>query len=201
MKIIIIGVGSFAGEILALFPGFGLKKDECLGFLDDNKTGGNVLGSIKDHKVQPDVSYICSIADPDIKDAISQKFLSEGASFINLIHNTCIIAETASLGIGNILFPNVYVANSAKIENFCTINFNASIGHEVYLGSSSTVCSHCDITGRVSVGERVFMGSHATVAPGCKIGNGAKIGIGSAVIRSVKPGSIVMGVPARLIKE
>ena len=43
----------------------------------------------------------------------------------------------------------------------------------------------------------VFIGSGARVIPGKRVGDGANVGAGSVVIRSVDPGDRVFGNPAR----
>ena len=54
---------------------------------------------------------------------------------------------------------------------------------------------------RVVVGNDVWIGRNAIVLPGVTIGDGAVIGAGSVVSRSVEPYSIVAGVPAREIRK
>jgi phosphonate metabolism protein (transferase hexapeptide repeat family) len=52
----------------------------------------------------------------------------------------------------------------------------------------------------VHVGHDVWIGHNATVMAGVKIGNGAVIGAGAVVTKEVAPYSIVVGVPAKLIR-
>lgn len=53
----------------------------------------------------------------------------------------------------------------------------------------------------VTIGNDVWIGDAAILLPGIKIGNGAIIGAGSIVTRSIDPYSIVAGVPAEIIKK
>ena len=45
------------------------------------------------------------------------------------------------------------------------------------------------------------IGANATVLPGVRIGAGSLVGAGSVVTRDVPPGVIVVGVPAKVIRE
>jgi acetyltransferase-like isoleucine patch superfamily enzyme len=58
-------------------------------------------------------------------------------------------------------------------------------------------CRHLE----VFIGDGVWIGAHAVIMPGIKIGNGAVIGAGSIVTKDVESYSVVVGVPARKIKN
>ena len=51
----------------------------------------------------------------------------------------------------------------------------------------------------VKIGSDVWIGTKVCVLRGVTIGDGAVIGAGSVVRKDVEPGSIVVGVPARLV--
>lgn len=53
----------------------------------------------------------------------------------------------------------------------------------------------------VSIGDNVWVGGAAVICPGVEIGNDAVIGAGSVVTRSVPPGAVVAGNPARVLRE
>jgi acetyltransferase-like isoleucine patch superfamily enzyme len=51
----------------------------------------------------------------------------------------------------------------------------------------------------ISIEDDVWIGAGATILDGCNVGKGSIIGAGAVVTKSVKPYSIVAGVPAKLI--
>jgi acetyltransferase-like isoleucine patch superfamily enzyme len=53
----------------------------------------------------------------------------------------------------------------------------------------------------VKIGKNVWIGSDCTILPGVEIGDGAIIGAGSVVTKSVPKNTIAVGNPARVIKE
>ena len=53
----------------------------------------------------------------------------------------------------------------------------------------------------VKIGKNVWIGSDCTILPGVEIGDGAVIGAGSIVTKSVPANSIAVGSPARVIKQ
>lgn len=53
----------------------------------------------------------------------------------------------------------------------------------------------------VKIGKNVWIGSDCTILPGVEIGDGAIIGAGSVVTKSIPSNTIAVGNPARIIKE
>lgn len=53
----------------------------------------------------------------------------------------------------------------------------------------------------VKIGKNVWIGSDCTILPGVEIGDGAIIGAGSLVTKSIPANSIALGSPARVIKQ
>ena len=52
-----------------------------------------------------------------------------------------------------------------------------------------------------TLGNRVIVGSNSTVLGAIPIGDGARIGSGSVVVKSVPPGATVVGVPGRVVES
>jgi acetyltransferase-like isoleucine patch superfamily enzyme len=53
----------------------------------------------------------------------------------------------------------------------------------------------------VEIGDNVWLGVNVTVLKGVTIGEGTLVGAGSLVTKSLPPGVIAAGVPARVIRE
>lgn len=52
-----------------------------------------------------------------------------------------------------------------------------------------------------TLGNRVIVGSNSTILGAITIGDGAKIGSGSVVVKTVPPGATVVGVPGRIVES
>jgi hypothetical protein len=53
--------------------------------------------------------------------------------------------------------------------------------------------------GRITIGNNVFIGARSTFLPGVKVGENCVIGTGSVVTKSIPPGFVVAGNPAKII--
>lgn len=54
-------------------------------------------------------------------------------------------------------------------------------------------------TGPIVIGDDVFLGQNVVVLGGVRIGNGATVAAGAVVVGDVGPGTVVGGVPARVL--
>lgn len=106
--------------------------------------------------------------------------------------------------------------NYAEIGSYCSISWNVTIGamsHNVdrLSGHAFTFQPVFGIVDRemqemkpdrpiTYVGNDVWIGCNAVLKSGISIGNGSVIGAGAVVLNDVPPYSIVVGVPAKVIK-
>ena len=79
---------------------------------------------------------------------------------------------------------------------------DATIEENVNIGAGTVTCNY---DGRnkhpTEIGKNVFIGSDTMLVAPLKVGEGAITGAGAVVTRDVAPNTVVVGVPARLIKK
>jgi sugar O-acyltransferase (sialic acid O-acetyltransferase NeuD family) len=203
-KLLIIGAGGAGRETLDLALEIcHLEKFIIWGFLDDYYEIGTlingypVLGKIIDWKPFNDHVFVCALGNVEARTKIIKLFESNNAIFINLIHPTATISKSAKIGIGNIIYPYVWISSNTVIGNHVFINSRVSIGHDAHIGDLCVISGFCDITGHVVLDHSVFLGSHVSIAPKTKISNNSFIAMGSIVITNISSGSRVMGYPAK----
>lgn len=83
------------------------------------------------------------------------------------------------------------IGDNTKIDSKCKIAHNVVVGENVVFTGGSGAGGSCVI------GDNVWVGSAAKIKDWVKIGEGAFLGIGSVVIRNVKPNTKVFGNPAK----
>lgn len=117
------------------------------------------------------------------------------------------LEEASKVGNYNYFGPYVMI-NHAVLGNYCSIAPNVKIGQGVhsmnfittYQKISKKLIDHSLKTEPAIIGNDVWCGANAVIMQGVKIGNGAIIGANSVVTKDVPDYSIVVGVPARVIK-
>lgn len=100
------------------------------------------------------------------------------------------ISPDADIGAGFYIghFGGIKVGSGVVIGNNCSVHQQVAIGSAT--GPSNII-----------IEDNVWIGGHSTICNGVVIGNNSTIVVGSLVVSSVKPRSMVMGNPARLIKS
>jgi acetyltransferase-like isoleucine patch superfamily enzyme len=85
-----------------------------------------------------------------------------------------------------------------------TIGNHVDIASEVMIYNSEHDIHAEDfapIEAPVQIEDYVFIGPRAIILPGVRIGRGAVVGAGAVVTKSIDPGTIVGGVPAKVIGQ
>ncbi|MEM1145086.1 MAG: serine acetyltransferase [Pseudomonadota bacterium] len=111
--------------------------------------------------------------------------LALAASFVNKLLNQCVIGTNAEFGPGFVLMhPNGVVINS-RVRGGAGIVLESG----VVIGSEK---GHTPV-----LGDYIFVGAGAKIVGGIEIGNEAKVGANAVVVKSVAPGTTVVGIPAK----
>ncbi|CAK7063287.1 NeuD/PglB/VioB family sugar acetyltransferase [Tissierella sp.] len=208
--LIIIGAGKFGRELLSYAIDI-VEAGGCewriKGFINDDLHSLDqynieypILGPIAGHTIQENAVYICAIGDSEARLSLGKEFQKKGAEFINFIHPTVRIRERVKMGVGNIFCPCAGMSTDVTIGDFVLFNSYAIVAHDCIIGSGCTLSGGCEITGNCTLGEGVFLGTKSVIVPDRKIGDYAKISAGAIVFTNVKPGKIMIGNPAMVLK-
>lgn len=134
----------------------------------------------------------------------------------NLLGDFCSIREECEVGDNCIISRNVSVnyntsiGNSTKIMDNTHITGNMKIGNHVFI-SVLVATTNDNTMGRVEynedhvqgavIGDYVTIGAAANILPGVNIGENAIVGASALVTKDVPDNKVVMGVPARIIRD
>lgn len=156
-----------------------------------------IISSIDDYVIEKDDVFICAVGTVNGREATVEKIKSKGGEFLTIINRTALIQGNVHIGEGVFIGPYTVIGDNVTINDHSMLNTHSSIGHDAVLGEYTCVMSYVDITGCCQIGRKVFLASGCRMTPSSKIGNGAYVGIGSVVLRRVKPNAKVFGNPAK----
>jgi acetyltransferase-like isoleucine patch superfamily enzyme len=116
------------------------------------------------------------------------------------------IGEDCSIGSGAHLEPGNTVGDRTRIHSGCFLS-SVTLGRDIFCGPRVTFTDdphppcprYLDCVRGAVVHDGASIGAGVTLLPGVVVGAGSLIGAGSVVTRSVEPGSVVAGNPARLM--
>lgn len=206
-NLIIIGAGgmgrtfySNALECLGYGTEFTIK-----GFIDDNLNALEgflnyppIISKIETYSPQRDDVFVCSIGGNSRKDCI-ENIINRGGEFIQLIHKDAKILTNAKLGKGNFIGAFSIIGNDAVIGDYNMIQSFTVIGHDAIIGDFNRIDTHVTCVGGIKIKNNVTIHTGAVINHKVVIEDNAKVGANSFVIRKVKQGDTVLGVPAKKI--
>lgn len=140
----------------------------------------------------------------------------------------CFVSPLAGIDVERLAFgANCLVAAWAVLAgdltagSFCTFNSHAVLRGRVRLGDAVRIASHASIIGfehvtddlerpmfrqgirrrGVEIGDDVWIGAGAIIVDGVRVGSHAIIGAGAVVTRDVPDYAVMVGNPARLLRD
>ena len=204
-NLIIIGAGGMGRTIYSnALESIGYREKFVIkGFIDDNihaldgfENYPPIIDTVKDYQPQKDDIFVSSIGGASRRPCM-EDIIRRGGEFCDLIHKTARIYANAILGKGNFIGAYSVIGNDAKVGDYNMIQAYSVIGHDAIIGNWNRIDTHVTCVGGVVVEDEVNIHTSAVINHGVTVGSGAHVGALSFVIKKVKPGTTVMGNPAK----
>jgi sugar O-acyltransferase (sialic acid O-acetyltransferase NeuD family) len=210
-KLVLIGAGGFAREVLDLVEalGQGASAPEALGFVVDAAYGAPgtlvndlpILGGfewLEQHAGQ--VSVVCAVGAPAARFELARRARQAGCRFMSLIHPSAILTRWVSVGEGVVIGAGCVLTNRITIGDHAQVNLDCTIGHDATLHRFATLAPGVHVSGNVALGTGCYIGTGANLIENIVVGEWSIIGAGSAIIKDVPPNATCVGVPGKVIK-
>jgi len=133
--------------------------------------------------------------------SIGRKLAALGILPAAVLHPSAYVAGDATIGEGCQILAHATVGSQARLGDWAIVNTAASIDHDCVAAEGIHIAPGATVAGGVRIGAGVMIGSGAVIAPHVIIGEDAIVGAGSVVLRDVAPKTVVVGNPARLLRN
>lgn len=112
------------------------------------------------------------------------------------------IGRNAVIMMGAVINIGASIGEGTMIDMGAMLGGRATVGRRCHIGAGSVLAGVIEPASAVPVviEDDVMVGANAVVIEGVRVGQGSVVAAGSVVIEDVPPGSVVAGVPARVIK-
>lgn len=132
---------------------------------------------------------------------VFRSLLECGADIPSLIAPGAAVSPSARLGRNTIVVPGVFVGAGVTIGDMVVAHGGAAIEHDCAIGNNVLIAPGVSLAGAAIVHDHCFLGVGACIMPEITVGTGALLGAGSVVTAPVAAHAVVVGHPARRIRD
>lgn len=197
-KVIIIGSGAVAAEVCSYIDDINNISNEPIivkGFIDDEydnfkknvkkyKFTQPYLGNTNSYNFNQEDNFIFGFANIKGRQIFLKRIRNSTIPFLTIKHPSAIIAKTARIGAGNIIYPNCVIGPNAEIGDNNIFTSFSFISHDCKVGNNNFFATG-GLAGNVTVADNNFFGIRATILPSIKIGSNNIIQAGMTIDNDV----------------
>jgi len=136
-----------------------------------------------------------------LKLALAAELAELGFAFFNALHPAAVISPFAAMGKGCIINAGATILPQARLGDHVVVHSGVVVEHDCVLNDAVNLAPGVALAGRVEIGRGSYIYTGASVRPTTRIGAFATVGAGAVVIAEVLEGQVVVGVPARPMRE
>lgn len=213
MKLGVYGAGGHGRETASLLLQKSMHAPGLI-FVDDDpqksgkKINGLLVKSFTDLCREPDRRrlLVISVAEPYLRKYLAQKCSQAGFSFTTVVAANSLVQPDNMIGPGGIFSPFTLVTKNITIGKHFHCNMYSFVAHDCVIGDYVTFAPRVSCNGMVRIEDFVYVGTGVVFRQGTPhkhlvVGRGSVVGMGSVVTKDVPSGVLVMGNPARYVRD
>ncbi|MBN1876999.1 MAG: acetyltransferase [Anaerolineae bacterium] len=211
-RVVGVGAGGHAKVMLSILRAMG--GYEVVGLLDPDRalwnirvSGAVVLGDddLLPELLAQNVTHVFiglgTVGNTQPRRRLYEHVKQMGFTVVVALHPLAIIDSTATLGDGLTVAAGAIISTEARLGNNVLINTGAIIEHDCVIEDHVHVATGAQLAGGIHVGAGTHIGIGAHICQSLHIGRNAIVGAGAVVIDDVPDNVVVVGVPARTLRE
>lgn len=121
--------------------------------------------------------------------------------YATIVDPTAIVSQSADLGEGTYVNAGVVIGAASVFGPHCMLNRGAVLGHHLEVEDYVAIGPGAVVQGDAVLRRGAMIGTNATIREYVTVGKNAVVGAGTVVIRDVEPNTLVVGNPARVVRE
>lgn len=210
IQVVGIGAGGHAKVVLDILRL--MNEYRVIGLLDPNCVGESVGGvpvlggdellpRLRAEGVAAAFIGAGGVGDNTLRIKLFEKVQAAGFTFINAIHPAAVLALSVQLGQGITIMAGAIVNPDTRIGDNVIINTGAIVEHDCEIAAHAHISPGAVLCGGVRLGIGAHVGAGATVRQYVTVGECALVGAGAVVVKDVLAQTVLVGVPARPVRE
>jgi len=215
----IVGTGGFGREVLPvavkmLADQMDDADSDCdVVFVDENThnrsaCNGHPLYDVAEFLAHPapEKFFNIAIANTTVRKRVAEQLINAGIRPFRITAPNFLGLDNNQIDEGAIFCPFTMVTSNARIGRFFHANIYSYVAHDCQIGDYVTFAPGVHCNGNVIIEDHVYVGTGVVIREGTSekpiiIGQGATLGMGAVITKSVPPFETVVGNPARPLRS